>query len=300
MIDAVRKRSSQRAAAAPEPQPAGTPYDKRVIRIKPSNRFFSLDVRELWHYRELGVILAWRDIKLRYKQTFLGVAWAVIQPVMTMIVLTVIFGGILNIKPEYHVPYALFSYTGLLPWIYFNSCLTLSSTSIVSNSPLVTKVYFPRLLIPLASIISPLVDFLISSVVLAGLFVYYGRAPHWHTIAVPVFMATALVTALGIGLWLSALSVRYRDVPYTLPFLTQLLFFMSPLAYPASDVPQRFRWLFALNPVTGVIDGVRWTVLGRGVPHYTVFGTSAAVGLLLLVTGLVFFRHTERTFADVI
>jgi lipopolysaccharide transport system permease protein len=298
VIEAVRKRAARPPERAPGPAPP--PEAQRVTRIKPSNRFFSLDFRELWHYRELGFILAWRDIKIRYKQTFLGAAWAVIQPVTSMIVLTVIFGGFLNIKPEYHVPYPLFSYTGLLPWIYFSSCLTLTATSIVSNSMLVTKVYFPRLLIPLASIISPLVDFVISSVVLAGLFAYYGRAPHWHAVAVPVFMAMALVTALGLGLWFSALSVRFRDVPYTLPFLTQLLFFMSPLVYPASDVPHRFRWLFALNPITGVIDGVRWTVLGRGVPHYTVFGTSAAVGLLLLVTGIVFFRHTERSFADVI
>jgi lipopolysaccharide transport system permease protein len=297
VIEAVRKR----AARPPLPQEAPRPPEaQRVTRIKPSNRFFSLDVGELWHYRELGFILAWRDIKLRYKQTFLGVAWAVIQPVMMMVVLTLIFNRVLKINPEYHVPYPLFSYTGLLPWLYFNACLTQTSTSIVSNSPLVTKVYFPRLLIPLASIISPLVDFLISSVVLAGLFAYYGIVPHWHTVAVPAFMLMALVTALGIGLWLSALSVRYRDIPYALPFLVQLLFFLSPLAYPAGDVPHAFRWLFALNPATGLIDGVRWAVLGRGVPHYTVFGTSAAVGVFLLVTGLVFFRHTERSFADVI
>ena len=297
MIDAVRRRATK-PPAPPERAPAVE--SQRVTRIKPSNRFFSLDVRELWHYRELGLILAWRDIKLRYKQTFLGVAWAVIQPVTTMIVLTLIFNRVLGINPEYHVPYVLFSYTGLLPWIYFNSCLTASSTSIVSNASLVTKVYCPRLLMPLASVITPLVDLVISSVVLAGLFVYYQRTPHWHAIAVPVFIGMALITALGIGLWLSALSVRYRDVPYAIPFLTQLLFFVSPLAYPASDVPGKFRWLFALNPITGVIDGVRWTVLGRGVPHYTFFGTSLGVGLILLVTGIVFFRHTERSFADVI
>jgi lipopolysaccharide transport system permease protein len=298
VIDAVRKR----AARPPLPAPTlGTPPEaQRVTRIKASNRFFSLDVRELWHYRELGLILAWRDIKLRYKQTFLGAAWAIIQPVTTMVVMTLIFNQFLGINPEYHVPYVLFSYVGLLPWMYFNSCLTQSSASIVGNSPLVTKVYFPRLLIPLASVISPLVDFFVASTVLAGLFVYYGTAPHWHTVAAPVFMAIALMTALGLGLWFSALSVRYRDVPYALPFLTQLLFFMSPLAYPASDVPHRFRWLFALNPVTGVIDGMRWTVIGKGVPHYTVFGTSAAAAALILVTGLVFFRHTERFFADVI
>ena len=298
MIEAVRKRATKPPT---QPQtPPQQPEAQRLTRIKPSNRFFSLDLGELWRYRELGFILAWRDIKLRYKQTFLGAAWAIIQPVTTMVVMTLIFHQFLGINPEYHVPYVLFSYVGLLPWTYFNACLTQSSASIVGNSPLVTKVYFPRLLMPLAAVISPLVDFFVASTILAGMFVYYRQAPHWHTIAAPVFMAIALMTALGLGLWFSALSVRYRDVPYALPFLTQLLFFMSPLVYPASDVPQRFRWLFALNPVTGVIDGMRWTVIGKGVPHYSVFGASAATGALILVSGLVFFRHTERSFADVI
>ena len=300
MIDAVRKRASGAPEAPAEPSAAERPADQRVIRIKASNRFFSLDPRELWHYRELGFILAWRDIKLRYKQTFLGAAWAIIQPVMAMVVLTLVFNRAAHIQPEYGVPYELFVYTGLLPWTYFTSCLTQSSSSIVSNSPLVTKVYFPRLLIPLASVISPVVDFLASTAVLAALFVYYRQAPHWHTIAAPAFLLLALVTALGIGLWFSALSVRYRDVPYTIPFLIQLLFFLSPVAYPVGNLPQKIRFFVSLNPMTGVIDGIRWTVLGKGVPHYTVFGTSAGMAVFILLTGLVFFRHTERSFADVI
>jgi len=296
VIPAVRKREQQQAAPPfEELRP-----ERRITRIKPSNRFFSLDVRELWHFRELGFILAWRDVKLRYKQTFLGVAWAIIQPLMTMVVLTLVFNRAAHIKGEYGVPYELWAYAGILPWSYFTACLSSTSSSIVGNAQLVTKVYFPRLLIPLSSTISPIVDFCASAVVLLGLFAYYSRAPHWHAIAAPVFLLLALVTALGIGLWFSALSVRYRDVPYTLPFLIQLLFFLSPVAYPVANLPGTIRWLVAFNPMTGVIDGMRWTILGSGQPHYTVFGISAAMGLVTLLTGLVYFRHTERSFADLI
>lgn len=298
MIDAVRKRAPR--PPAPPKAPPLPPEAQRITRIKASNRFFSLNLRELWHYRELALILAWRDVKVRYKQTGLGVLWAIIQPVVTMVIFTLIFHNAAGIPSEYDVPYALFSYVGLLPWFYFASSLTQSSTSLVGNAALVTKVYFPRLLIPLASIIVPVIDFLVSSTVLVALFVYYGRAPHWHFVAVPVFLGMALLTALGVGLWLSALSVRYRDVQYAVPFLTQFLLFTSPIPYPVGVIPQHVRWLLALNPMTGVIDGVRWAVLGRGVPHYTVFATSAAMGVAILLSGLVFFRRTERSFADVI
>jgi lipopolysaccharide transport system permease protein len=299
VIEATKDAASA-APPAPPPPPAA-PDAQRVVRIKPSNRFFSLDFRELWHYRELWFILAWRDIKVRYKQTLLGVAWALIQPFTTMVVFTLIFNKAVGVKSEYGVPYPLFSFSGLLPWFYFTSSLTLASTSVMGNATLVTKVYFPRLLMPLASITVPFVDLLFSTTILAGMFIYYGRAPHWHTVAVPLFLLMALVTALGMGLWLSALSVRYRDVPYAIPFLIQLWLFASPVLYPVNKyIPEHLRWLFALNPMTGVIDGVRWCVLGKGVPHYLIFTTSGAVGLLLLVTGVVFFRRTERTFADVI
>jgi lipopolysaccharide transport system permease protein len=297
VIEAVRKRASR--PATPPPAPAPTPEAQRITRIKPSNRFFSLDLRELWHYRELGFILAWRDIKVRYKQTALGFAWAILVPLLTMVVLTLVFNKAAKVGAEFGVPYELWAYAGILPWTYFTSCLSQSSSSIVSNSPLVTKVYFPRLLIPLASVISPVVDFVAATLVLVGLFAYYERAPHWHAVAAPAFMLLALVSALGIGLWLAALSVRYRDVPYTIPFLIQLLFFLSPVAYPVANLPEAIRTYVSLNPMTGVIDGIRWTVLGTGQPHYTVFAISAAMGAAILLSGLVFFRHTERTFADV-
>jgi lipopolysaccharide transport system permease protein len=246
------------------------------------------------------MILAWRDIKVRYKQTVLGFAWAILVPLMTMVVLTLVFNKAAKVGAEYGVPYPLWSYVGILPWTYFTSCLSQSSASIVSNSPLVTKVYFPRLLIPLASVISPLVDLAAAGMVLIGLFAYYQRAPHWHTIALPAFLLLALMSALGIGLWLSALSVRYRDIPYTVPFLIQLLFFLSPVAYPVANLPEAIRPFVSLNPMTGVIDGIRWTVLGTGTPHYTVITISAVMGIVILATGLVFFRHTEKSFADVI
>jgi lipopolysaccharide transport system permease protein len=298
VIESVRRRTSRPPDVREQPGPE--PTVQRVTRIRPSNHFFSLDVRELWHYRELGAILAWRDVKVRYKQTVLGFAWALLVPLLTMVVLTLVFNKAAKIKGEYGVPYELWAYAGILPWTYFTSCLAQSASSVTGNSPLVTKVYFPRLLIPLASVISPIVDFVAAVLVLVGLFVYYGRAPHWHAVAAPVFLFLALMTALGIGLWLSALSVRYRDVPYTVPFLIQLLFFLSPVAYPVANLPEKIRGVVALNPMTGVIDGIRWTVLGSGVPHYTVFATSFATGLLILTSGIVFFRHTERSFADVI
>jgi lipopolysaccharide transport system permease protein len=298
VIDAVRRRTSP---APPKPAPrAPAPEAQRITRIKPSNRFFSLDIRELWRYRELGAILAWRDVKVRYKQTFLGFTWALLVPLLTMVVLTLVFNKAAHIGGEYGVPYQLWAYAGILPWTYFTSCLAQSASSVTSNSPLVTKVYFPRLLIPLASVISPVVDFVAATVVLACLFGYYQRTPHWHTVAAPAFMLLALATALGIGLWLSALSVRYRDVPYTIPFLIQLVFFLSPVAYPVQNLPSTIRELVALNPMTGVIDGIRWTVLGSGLPHYTIFAEGAAMGGLILLSGIVFFRHTERQFADVI
>ena len=301
MIDAARKGVPRWRAPLPDdPTPDELAAAQHVTRIRATNRFFSLDLRELWQYRELAFILAWRDVKVRYKQTVLGIGWAVIQPFVTMLLFTLLFHKALKIVPEYDVPYPLYAYVGLLPWYYFTSSLTQSATSVIGNSSLVSKVYFPRLLIPLASITVPIVDFMASAVVLAGMFVYYGRAPHWHTIAAPLFLLMALITAFGIGLWLSALGVRYRDVPYAVPFLTQLWFFASPIFYPVSYVSSQYRWLFALNPMTGVIDGVRWTVLGKGLPHYTIFATSAGTGLLLLLSGLASFSRTERLFADTI
>jgi len=286
------------SAVAPVLAPSADPAADRVNRIERSRRDWLLVLREVWAYRELLFFLVWRDVKVRYRQTFIGILWVVLQPLLTMIVFTVIFGHLAGITDPYKDPYALFVFTGLLPWTYFSSSLAQSSNSIVGNSSLVTKIYFPRLIMPLASVLVPIVDFLFAFGVLVCLFIYYGRTPHWHVVATPVFLGMALLTALGVGLWLSALNVRYRDIPYTVPFLTQLWLFLSPVIYPVALVPERFHWLLALNPMTGVIDGFRWAVLGRGVPHNDVYLTSALVSLALLIAGLWYFKRTERRFAD--
>ncbi|HVN59804.1 MAG TPA: ABC transporter permease [Gaiellaceae bacterium] len=273
---------------------------QRVFRVKPSRPFFSLDVRELLQYHELLYFLVWRDVKVRYKQTALGVLWAVIQPFAAMVIFSIIFGRLANIQSPYGVPYPLFVFTGLLPWQYFSSCLTSSAQSVSGNANLVTKVYFPRLIVPLAAIVSPLIDFMFAFIVLLGLFVFYSYPPHWHAVAIPVFLGMALLTAFGAGLWLSALNVRYRDIPYVMPFIVQIWFFLTPVIYPVTLVPPRFHWIIALNPMSGVIDGFRWAVLGRGLPHYGVYALSALMGLCFTVSGLWYFKRVERTFADVI
>jgi lipopolysaccharide transport system permease protein len=276
------------------------PEVRRHQRIEPRGLRLGIELREIWAYRDLLYFLAWRDIKVRYKQTILGGTWAIIQPLTTMIIFSIFFGRLAGIRGEYGVPYPLFVYAGLLPWLYFASSLTQSSVSIVGSSALVTKVYFPRLIIPLASVCVPVVDFVISFVVLIGMFLYYGRAPHWHAVAMPVFLGMALLTAFGVGLWLSALNVRYRDIPYVIPFLTQIWMFLSPVIYGVTLVPSRWRWLLALNPMTGIIDGFRWAVLGSGLPEYRVYAISGAVGVCLTLSGLLYFRSVERHFADVI
>jgi lipopolysaccharide transport system permease protein len=258
------------------------------------------DLRELWAYHELGFFLIWRDVKVKYKQTAFGAAWAILVPFTQMVLFTLIFNKALHVKSEYHVPYPLFVYTAMLPWTYFASCLSASSTSIVGNQNLITKVYFPRLIIPLAAVAAPVIDFLLAFAVLIGMFLYYGRVPHWHLVVIPVFLGMALVTAFGVGLWLSALNVRYRDVPFVLPFLTQVWFFSTPIVYGVTAVKPSTQTILALNPMVGVIDGFRWAVLGRGLPHYHVYFLSMAISFAVMLSGLWYFRRVERYFADLI
>jgi homopolymeric O-antigen transport system permease protein len=281
-------------------EPSTPDVSHRVTRIERSRRHLRADLPEVWQYRELLYFFVWRDIKVRYKQTALGVAWALLQPLVTMVIFTVIFGHLAGIPGEYGVPYPLFVFAGLLPWQYFASSLTQSSLSVVGSSALVTKVYFPRLLLPFASIGVPIVDFVCSFSILIGMFIWYGRAPHWHAIVIPFFLGMALLVALGVGLWLSALNVRYRDVPYTIPFLTQIWLYLTPVIYPVSIVPPHLHWVLAINPMTGVVDGFRWAVLGRGLPQYDVYAISCTVGVALVLSGLWYFRRVERRFADVI
>ena len=272
----------------------------RVRRIQRSRRRVQLNLRELWAYRELLFFLIWRDVKVKYKQTALGAAWAIIVPFLTTIVLTLVFNRGLHLHSEYHVPYPLFLFTAMLPWTYFTACLSASSMSIVGNQNLITKVFFPRLIIPLGSVVAPVIDFLCAFTVLVGMFLWYGRAPHWHAVVIPAFLGMALLTAFGVGLWLSALNVRYRDVPYLLPFLTQIWFFVTPILWGITAVKPHTQSLLALNPMTGVIDGFRWAVLGRGLPHYHVYLESLGIGLAITLSGLWYFKRVERYFADLI
>jgi lipopolysaccharide transport system permease protein len=272
----------------------------RPLRIEPPRGWTSFGVRELWQYRELYYFLTWRDVKTRYVQTFLGGGWAILQPVAQMVVFTLIFGHLAGIEPEYGVPYPLFVFTALVPWTYFSSALGSASRSVAGNANLVNKVFMPRLILPLAGVLSPVVDLFFSSLVLAALFVYYGIAPSWQALAAPVFVAFALLAALGPGLWFAGLNVRYRDVGLAVPFFTQMWLFLSPVIYGVSFVPERLHWLLALNPMTGVIEGFRWALLGHGSPRYGVYAAGLAVSLALVATGLAYFKHVERTFSDVI
>jgi lipopolysaccharide transport system permease protein len=258
-----------------------------------------LDLGAIWDYRELLYILIWRDVKVRYKQTVIGAGWAIFQPVMTMAIFTVVFGSFVKI-PSDGLPYAVFAYTALVPWAYFSQALSRSGTSLVGNANLITKVYFPRLLIPLTSVMAPAVDFLFAFLVLLGLIVWFGIVPTWGLLALPLFFLLAMITALAIGLWLSPLNARYRDVGHAIPFLIQLWMFASPVVYPVSLVPESWRLLYSLNPMVGVIEGFRWALLGKGSPDFTVMLVSAVVVFVLLAGGIVFFKRMERTLTDII
>jgi len=273
--------------------------DIPVVRIEPSRGWVSLKLGELWEYRELLFFLTWRDIKVRYKQTVLGAAWAIIQPVMTMIIFSVIFGQFARL-PSDGVPYPIFSYTALLPWNLFAGALTRSTTSVVSSASLVQKVYFPRLVIPVASTLAVLVDFAIAFLVLVGLMFYYGIVPTIATLTLPLFILLALAIALAVGLWLSALNAQYRDVGHAIPFLVQAWMYASPVAYATSLIPERWRTLYALNPMAGVIEGFRWALLGTGQGPGPMLAVSFGMTLLLLVSGALYFRRMEKTFADVV
>ena len=270
-----------------------------VTVIRPSRGWVSLRLRELWEYRELLYFLTWRDIKVRYKQSVLGIAWAIIQPLTTMIIFSVIFGQLARL-PSDGVPYPVFSYTALLPWNLFAGALTRSTTSVVGSANLVKKVYFPRLVIPLASTLAVLVDFVVAFVILVGLMLYYGFAPTLTTLTLPLFTLLALATALAVGLWLSALNAQYRDVGHAIPFLVQAWMYASPVAYAASLIPERWRTLYALNPMVGVIEGFRWALLGTGQGPGSMLVVSSVVTLLLLVSGAAYFRRMEKSFADVV
>ncbi|HUT61202.1 MAG TPA: ABC transporter permease [Phycisphaerae bacterium] len=268
-----------------------------ITVVSPPSSWPSLHLGELWEYRDLLFILVWRDIKVRYKQTALGAAWAVIQPFLTMVVFSLLFGSVAKLPSE-GIPYPIFTFTALLPWQLFAHAMTESGNSLVANQQLITKVYFPRLVIPLGAVLSGLVDFAVAFLVLLAMMVFYGVPLGWNVLTLPAFVVLAVLTALTVGIWLSALNVEYRDVRYTIPFLTQFWMFATPIAYSATLVPDKWRWLYSLNPMTGVVEGFRWAMLGKQGFSLPLFLVSLAAVIILLVGGLVYFRRMEDSFAD--
>ncbi|OGO76115.1 MAG: phosphate ABC transporter permease [Chloroflexi bacterium RIFOXYC12_FULL_59_14] len=275
-------------------------HEPTTIYIKPSKGLAALNLRDLWVYRELVFFMVWRDIKVRYKQTLLGMAWAVIQPVMTMLVFTFLFGKVAKL-PTDGIPYPVFSFTALLPWGLFVTALNQGSRSLVAHNNMVTKIYFPRLILPMSAVFAGLVDFAIAFVILFGLLIYYKVTHAWHLLwTLPFFLLLGVVTALGVALWLSAINVQYRDVNQALPFLTQFWLFITPVAYSSSVISEKWLLLYSLNPMAGVVNGFRWALLGSGNGPDLSLWISVAISVLTLVTGLFYFRSMEKTFADTI
>jgi len=271
-----------------------------VVIIQPVKGLVALNLRDLWVYRELVYFLTWRDLKVRYKQSVLGVLWAIIKPFLAMVVFAIFFGNLAKM-PSDGLPYPVWSYTGLLPWEFFAAALSVSARSMLTSGNMVSKIYFPRIIVPLASVFANLVDFLIAFVILIGMMIFYHITPTINMIWLPAFMLLAIVTALGVGLWFSALLVMYRDVNYMLPFITQLWMFISPVVYASSIVPEKWRVLYSLNPMAGVVEGFRWALLGTQQSiSPLMIAISSGIALTLFISGLFFFRRMERVFADMI
>jgi lipopolysaccharide transport system permease protein len=268
-------------------------------RIQPSSGWGSLNLAELWAHRELVYFLTWRDVKVRYKQTALGAIWAIIQPIMTMAVFALFFGRLAKV-PSDGVPYPLFAFTALVPWMFFSNGLTQASNSLVHNANLLTKVYFPRLAIPISTVMAGALDFVLSFVVLVAFVAYYGITPTANVVWLPLFALLALVTSLGVGLWAAAINVQFRDVRYTIPFLTQFWMFGTPVAYPSSLLPEPWRTVFGINPMVGVVEGFRWSLVGAKTAPGPIIALSSLVAVALLVSGAYYFRRMERTFADIV
>lgn len=273
------------------------------VVIEPTRGLAALQLRAVWQYRELLGFLVWRDVKVRYKQTALGVAWVVLQPLVSMAIFTLLFGVLLKV-PSGGAPYPIFAFAALLPWNYFAGAMTRSSGSLINSANLITKVYFPRLIIPLSGVLAGLVDFAVSFVVLLVMMLIYRVPLTWNMLWLPFFLLLAMATALGFGLWLAALNVRFRDVNYLVPFLVQIWMYATPVIYGSTLIPERFRWILGLNPMSGVTEGFRWALLGERLQDAAapggLFYVSIGITLLVLVSGMFFFRATEKTFADIV
>lgn len=291
VLEEIPETAAVARAEAVEALPAAP-----VIVIEPSRGWVALKLKDLWEYRELLYFLTWRDIRVRYKQTLLGAAWAIIQPFFSMVVFSLFFGRLAKIPSE-GVPYPIFNYAGLLPWQFFANAMANSSNSLVGSANLIRKVYFPRLVIPISAVLSGVVDFGIAFLVLLGMMVYFGVRTTLGLLLLPAFLLLALITALGVGLWLSALNVRYRDIRYIVPFITQFWMFATPVVYPSSLLSEPWRTIYGLNPMVGVIEGFRWALLGTNPPQGMIF-VSAGMALCILISGLYYFRRMEKIFAD--
>lgn len=275
--------------------PSNLPRTRRA----PSKGWALPRLRELWEYRELLFFLVWRDIKVRYKQTVLGAAWAIIQPFFTMVIFSLFFGRLAQV-PSDGLPYPIFSYAALVPWTFFASALNQASNSLVLSANMVKKIYFPRLTLPIATVLANIVDFVLAFLVLLGMMLYYGMVPTINVLWLPLFLLLALITSLGVSLWLSAMNVQFRDVHYTIPFLTQAWLFITPIAYPSSLLPQPWQTLYGLNPMAGVIEGFRWALLGSDTAPGAMTILSAIMALTLFIGGAFYFRRMEKNFADVL
>ncbi len=272
--------------------------DVPVTVIEPTRGWVALKLGELWAYRELLFFFVWRDLKIRYKQTILGVAWAVIQPFFTMVIFSLFFGRLAKV-PSDGLPYPIFSYAALVPWTFFANALTQASNSLVMNANMIKKIYFPRLTVPVATVLAGTVDFALAFLVLLGMMFFYGRFPTWNVFWLPFFLLLALTTSLGVGLWLSAMNVQFRDVRYIVPFLTQAWLFATPIAYPSSLLEEPWRTLYGINPMVGVVEGFRWALLGTETAPGPILFVSSLVAVGLLVSGAFYFKRMEKTFADV-
>jgi lipopolysaccharide transport system permease protein len=270
-----------------------------IVHIKPTSNWTSLKVGELWRYRELLYFFVWRDLKVRYKQTILGASWAILQPFLTMVVFSIFFGRLANVPSE-DLPYPVFAYSALVPWTFFANGLTQASNSIIANAGMVKKIYFPRLTLPVATVLAGLVDFTLAFGVLLGMMFFYRIIPTINIIWLPLLLLLALVTSLGASMWFAALNVRFRDVRYIVPFLVQFWLFLTPIAYPSSLVPEQWQLIYSLNPMVGVVEGFRWALLGTDTSPGPIILVSALVAVIMFIAGLVYFRRMERSFADIV
>ena len=278
------------------------PIQREAIKervIEPSRGWLGLQLNELWEYHELLFFLTWRDMKVRYKQTILGAAWAIIQPFFTMVIFSLFFGHLAKV-PSDGIPYPIFSYAALVPWQFFAAGLGQGANSLVGSAHMLRKIYFPRMVMPVAAIFSNLIDFALAFIVLLGIMVYYGIGPNANVAWLPFFLLLALITALGAGLWLAVMNVQFRDIRYAVPFIIQFWFFATPITYPSSLLEEPWRTIYGLNPMAGVVEGFRWALLGTNQPPGLMTAVSAVAAVCLLVSGLFYFRRMERTFADVV